>query len=46
MSLRREVIVAEPDVVTALSESLHLIVYLLGDTTMGRKAMIYQEQNL
>jgi hypothetical protein len=46
MTFRREVVVTESDVVTALSESLHLIVYLLGDTAMGRKAMIYQEQNL
>lgn len=44
MSFWREVIVAETDVVTVLTQPFHLIVNLLGDATMLRKTMIDKKQ--
>ncbi len=44
MSTLIKVVVAQPYIVAVLAQSLHLIVYLLRDTAMLGKAMIYKEE--
>ena len=39
-----ETIITKTDIMTILTQSLHLIVYLLGDSTHFREAMIYKEK--
>ena len=46
MTFWGEVIIAQTDVISVLLQSFHLIVNLLGDATMLRKAMIDKEQYL
>jgi hypothetical protein len=44
MTLWRDLIIAQADIIAVLPESFHLIVYLLGDTAMLRESMIYKKE--